>query len=233
MTAERSYTVRDLPQSDRPRERLLRLGPEALSSAELLAIIMRTGAMGDSVLMTSQKLLSEFGNLQSIAQASVAEICRVRGIGEAKAIEIKAALELGKRLYDPDYGPDEPGKPVQTPEEAYKSMQSKLRGKKKEYFYILCLNTRGRVNDTRQVSIGNLDSSIVHPREVFRDAISTYASTVIFVHNHPSGDLEPSAEDIHLTKRLVEAGELLGIPVIDHIIVSDKGYVSLKSRNLI
>jgi len=233
MTAERSYTVRDLPQSDRPRERLMRLGPEALSSAELLAIIMRTGARGDSVLMTSQKLLSEFGNLQSIAQASVAEICRVRGIGEAKAIEIKAALELGKRLYDPDYGLDGPGKPVQTPEEAYKSMQSKLSGKKKEHFYVLCLNTRGRVNDTRQVSIGNLDSSLVHPREVFKDAISTYASTVIFVHNHPSGDLEPSAEDIHLTKRLVEAGELLGIPVIDHIIVSDKGYTSLKSRNLI
>jgi len=233
MTAERSYTVRDLPQSDRPRERLLRLGPEALSSAELLAIIMRTGARGDSVLMTSQKLLSELGNLQSIAQASVAEICRVRGIGEAKAIEIKAALELGKRLYDPDYRLDGPGKPVQTPEEAYKSMQSKLSGKKKEHFYVLCLNTRGRVNDTRQVSIGNLDSSLVHPREVFKDAISTYASTVIFVHNHPSGDLEPSAEDINLTKRLVEAGELLGIPVIDHIIVSDKGYTSLKSRNLI
>ncbi len=233
MTAERSYTVRDLPQSDRPRERLMRMGPEALSSTELLAIIMRTGARGDSVLMTSQKLLSEFGNLQSIAQASVAEICRVRGIGEAKAIEIKAALELGKRLYDPDYGLDGPGKPVQTPEEAYKSMQSKLSGKKKEHFYVLCLNTRGRVNDTRQVSIGNLDSSLVHPREVFKDAISTYASTVIFVHNHPSGDLEPSAEDINLTKRLVEAGELLGIPVIDHIIVSDKGYTSLKSRNLI
>ena len=233
MTAERSYTVRDMPLSERPRERLLRMGSENMGLVELLAIIIRTGTRGESVLMTAQKLLSEFGNLQSIAQASVAEICRVRGIGEAKAIEIKAALELGKRLYDPDYGPDEQGKPVQTPEEAYKSMQSKLRGKKKEHFYILCLNTRGRVNDTRQVSIGNLDSSLVHPREVFKDAISTYASTVIFVHNHPSGDLEPSAEDINLTRRLVEAGELLGIPVIDHIIVSDKGYISLKSRNLI
>ena len=233
MAAERSYTVHDLPVSERPRERLLRLGPEAMGTVELLAIIIRIGARGDSVLMTSQKLLSEFGNLQNIAQATVAEMCRVRGIGKAKAIQIKAALELGKRLDDPDYKPDEPGKPVQTPEEAYKSMQSKLSGKKKEHFYILCLNTRGRVNDTRQISIGNLDSSIVHPREVFKDAISSYASTVIFVHNHPSGDLEPSAEDIHLTKRLVEAGELLGIPVLDHIIVSDKGYTSLKSRNLI
>jgi DNA repair protein RadC len=200
---------------------------------ELLAIIIRTGTRGESVLLTAQKLLSEFGNLHSIAQASVAEICKIKGIGEAKAVQIKAAIELGKRLYDPDYRPEGPGKPVQTPEEAYKSMQSKLSGKKKEYFYILCLNTRGRVNDTRQVSIGNLDSSLVHPREVFKDAISTLASTVILVHNHPSGDLDPSAEDINLTRRLVEAGELLGIPVIDHIIVSDKGYISLKSRNLI
>jgi DNA repair protein RadC len=197
---------------------------------ELLAIILRTGVKGDSVLMTSQKLLSEFGNLQNIAQASVAEMCQVRGIGKAKAIQIKAALELGKRVDDPDY---KPGKPVQTPEEAVKSVQSKLSGKKKEHFYILCLNTRNRVNDTRQVSIGNLDSSIVHPREVFKDAISSLAAAVIFVHNHPSGDLEPSADDINLTKRLIEAGELLGIPVLDHIIVGNKGYTSLKSRNLI
>jgi len=230
MTAERSYTVHDLPLSDRPRERLLRLGPEALSTPELLAIIINTGTQGDSVLMTSQKLLSEFGNLQNIAQATIEQLSKVRGIGKAKAIQIKAALELGKRIDDPDY---KPGKPVQTPEEAVKSVQSKLSGKKKEHFYILCLNTRNRVNDTRQVSIGNLDSSIVHPREVFKDAISSYASTVIFVHNHPSGDLEPSAEDINLTRRLVEAGELLGIPVLDHIIVSDKGHTSLKSRNLI
>jgi DNA repair protein RadC len=204
-----------------------------MNTMELLAIILRTGVKGDSVLMTAQKLLSEFGNLQNIAQASVAEMCQVRGIGKAKAIQIKAALELGKRLYDPDYGPDKPGNPVQTPEEAVKSVQSKLKGKKKEYFYILCLDTRNRVKNTLQESIGNLDSSIVHPREVFKDAIASLAAAVIFVHNHPSGDLEPSAEDINLTKRLIEAGELLGIPVLDHIIVGNKGYVSLKSRNLI
>ena len=230
MTGERSYTVRDLPLSDRPRERLLRLGPESLSTAELLAIIINTGTQGDSVLMTSQKLLSEFGNLQNIVPASIEQISRVRGIGRAKAIQIKAALELARRIDDPDY---KQGKLVQTPDEAVKSVQSKLKGKKKEHFYILCLNTRNRVNDTRQVSIGNLDSSIVHPREVFRDAISCLAASVIFVHNHPSGDLEPSADDINLTKRLAEAGELLGIPVLDHIIVGDKGYTSLKSRNLI
>jgi DNA repair protein RadC len=230
MTAERSYTVRDLPLSERPRERLLKQGAEAMNTMELLAIILRTGSKGDSVLMTSQKLLSKFGNLQNIAQASVAEMCTVRGIGTAKAIQIKAAIELGSRVDDPDY---QPGKPVQTPQEAYKSMQSKLKGKKKEYFYILCLDTRNRVKNTSQISIGNLDSSIVHPREVFKDAISSLAAAVIFVHNHPSGDLEPSAEDINLTKRLIEAGELLGIPVLDHIIIGNKAYTSLKSRNLI
>ena len=231
METQRTYTVHDLPASDRPRERLKRLGTEALSTAELLACIMGSGTRGDSVVMTSQKLLSDFGNLQNVAAASIQELSKSRGIGEARAIQVKAAFEIGRRLADPDYA--EKGKPVQSPEEAYSSMQEKLRGKKKEHFYVLCLDTRNRVNNKRQVSIGNLDSSIVHPREVFKDAISSLASAVIFVHNHPSGDLEPSAEDINLTKRLVEAGELLGIPVLDHIIVADKGYISLKSRNLI
>lgn len=230
MAAERSYTVHDMPLSERPRERLLRMGAQSLNTMELLAIIIRIGSRGDTVLMTAQKLLSEFGNLNNIAQASVVEMCRIRGIGRAKAIQIKAALELARRLEDPVYKTD---KPVQTPEEAYNSIQSILKGKKKEHFYVLCMDTRNRVNDTREVSVGNLDSSIVHPREVFKDAISAYAASVIFVHNHPSGDLEPSSEDIQLTRRLVEAGELLGIPVLDHIIIGGKGYTSLKSRNLI
>jgi DNA repair protein RadC len=231
METDRTYTIHDLPSSDRPRERLKRLGAEALSTSELLACIMGSGTRGDSVVMTSQKLLSEFGNLQNIASASIQELSKSRGIGEARAIQLKAAFEIGRRLLDPDYA--EKGKPVQSPEEAFTSMQEKLRGKKKEHFYVLCLDTRNRVNNKTQVSMGNLDSSIVHPREVFKDAISSLAAAVIFIHNHPSGDLEPSSEDVNLTKRLVEAGELLGIPVLDHIIVSDRGYTSLKSRNLI
>jgi len=231
MPTERTYTVRDLPASDRPRERLKRLGAEALSTAELIACITGSGTRGDSVVMTSQKLLSEFGNLQNIASASIQELSKSRGIGEARAIQLKAAFEIGRRLADPDYA--EKGNPVQSPEEAFTSMQEKLRGKKKEHFYVLCLDTRNRVSNKKQISIGNLDSSIVHPREVFKDAISSLAASVIFVHNHPSGDLEPSSEDVNLTRRLVDAGELLGIPVLDHIIVSDKGYTSLKSRNLL
>ena len=182
-------------------------------------------------MVVAQRLLAKFGNLQNIASASVEELRSTRGIGLAKAAQIKAAFELGKRHGDPDY--QARGDPVQSPQEAFTSMQEKLRGLKKEHFYILCLDTRNRVNAKKQVSQGNLDSSIVHPREVFKDAISSLASSVIFVHNHPSGDLEPSSEDVNLTKRLVEAGELLGIPVLDHIIVSDRGYTSMKSRNLI
>jgi DNA repair protein RadC len=220
-----SYTIHDLPPSERPRERLQRHGVEALATAELLALLMGSGASGESIMITAQRLLAEFGNLQNMASASVEELSKIKGIGIAKAAQIKAAFELGRRLGDPDY--NYKGDPVQSPEAAFISMQEKLRGKKKEYFYILCLDTRNRVSSKKQVSQGNLDSSIVHPREVFKDA------SVIFVHNHPSGDLEPSSEDVNLTKRLVEAGELLGIPVLDHIIVSDRGYTSMKSRNLI
>ncbi|MCX6006418.1 MAG: DNA repair protein RadC [Chloroflexi bacterium] len=226
-----SYTIHDLPPSERPRERLQRHGVEALATAELLALLMGRGISGESVMITAQRLLAEFGNLQNMAAASVEELSKIKGIGVAKASQIKAAFELGRRRDDPDY--NYKGDPVQSPEAAFKSMQEKLRGKKKEHFFILCLDTRNRVSSKKQVSQGNLDSSIVHPREVFKDAISSLASSVIFVHNHPSGDLEPSSEDITLTKRLVEAGELLGIPVLDHIIVSDRGYTSMKSRNLI
>jgi DNA repair protein RadC len=228
---DKSFTIHDLPNAERPRERMQRHGAEALSTAELIAALIGSGSRGESVLITAQKLLSRFGNLHNVAQASVKELSGVKGIGIAKATQIKAAFELGRRLDDPDYYVKDA--PVQSPEQAYKSVQEKLKGKKKEHFYILCLDTRNRVCDKKQVSVGNLDSSIVHPREVFKDAISSLAASVIFVHNHPSGDLEPSSEDVNLTKRLVEAGELLGIPVLDHIIVSDRGYTSLKSRNLV
>ncbi len=227
---EKSFTMHDLPSSERPRERLQRHGAEALSTAELLALLIGGGTQGQSVIMTTQKLLANFGNLTNISSASIKELSQVKGIGVARACQIKAALELAKRMDNPEY---KKGAPVKSPEDAVESIRSTLKGKKKEYFYLLCLDTRNRVTNVDQVSVGNLDSSIVHPREVFKTAISCLASSVIFVHNHPSGDLEPSAEDINLTKRLTEAGELVGIPVLDHIIVCDKDYISLKSRNLI
>ncbi len=228
---KKTFTIHDLPCSERPRERMQKYGAEALSTTELMAILIGSGTHGESVLLTAQKLLSYFGNLNNLSQASIQELATIKGIGIARATTIKAAFELSRRIEDPDYYVKDT--PIQSPEQAFKSVLEKLKGKKKEYFYILCLDTRNRVRVKKQVSIGNLDSSIVHPREVFKEAISSLASSVIFVHNHPSGDLEPSSEDIHLTRRLVEAGQLLGIPVLDHIIVNDKSYISLKARDLI
>ncbi|MCX6004383.1 MAG: DNA repair protein RadC [Chloroflexi bacterium] len=228
---QKSFTIHDLPRSERPRERLTKHGIEALSTTEVLALILGSGIRGEPVMMTAQKLLNHFGNLQNIASASSKELCEVKGIGVAKAAQIKAAFELGRRIEDPDYQLE--GNKVSSPQEAVKSVQKELKGKKKEHFYIICLNTRNRVVGKSSISIGNLDSSIVHPREVFKYAISSLASSVIFIHNHPSGDLEPSVEDINLTKRLCDAGELLGIPVLDHIIVNDNSFLSLKARNLI
>jgi DNA repair protein RadC len=226
-----SFTVRDLPLSERPRERLLKLGSEALSAQEILALILGRGIKGESVMVTSQKLLSRFGNLKGIANASVEELSEIKGVGLAKAAQIKAALELSKRL-EGDAG--EKQKPVvKSPEDVVNIVKSQLKGKKKEHFLVLCLDTRNRVINCRPVSIGSLDTSIVHPREVFKEAVSSSAASVIFVHNHPSGDPEPSKEDVELTKRLVKAGEIIGVDVLDHIVVCDRSYLSLKASNLL
>ena len=226
-----SFTVRDLPLSERPRERLLKLGSEALSAQEILALILGRGIKGESVMVTSQKLLSRFGNLKGVADASVEELIQTRGIGPAKAAQMKAALELSKRL---EADVDEKPQPVlKSPEDVAAVMRSKLKGKKKEHFWVICLDTRNRLIDDKLVSIGSLDTSIVHPREVFKEAVSSSAASVIFVHNHPSGDPEPSNEDVELTKRLVKAGEIIGIDVLDHVIVCDKSHSSLKAKNLL
>ena len=225
-----SFTVRDLPPSERPRERLIKLGSEALSAQEILALILGRGIKGESVMATSQKLLSRFGNLKGIANASVEELMQISGIGPAKAAQIKAALELSKRL-EADVG-EKPQPVLKSPEDVAAVLKSKLKGKKKEHFWVICLDTRNRLINCKPVSVGSLDTSIVHPREVFKEAVSSSAASVIFVHNHPSGDPEPSKEDVELTKRLAKAGEIIGIDVLDHIIVCDKSYLSLKAKGL-
>jgi DNA repair protein RadC len=225
-----SFTVHDLPVGERPRERLFKLGSEALSAQEILALILGRGIKGESVMMTSQKLLSRFGSLKGVVDASIEELIQTRGIGPAKAAQIKAALELIRRL-EADFA-EKPKPVIKSPGDMAALMRSKLKGKKKEHFWVLCLDTRNRLIGDKQVSIGSLDTSIVHPREVFKEAVSSSAASVIFVHNHPSGDPEPSKEDIELTKRLVKAGEIIGIDVLDHIIVCDKSYLSLKAKNL-
>lgn len=228
---KKSFTVHDLPLSERPRERLLKHGIEALSAQEILALILGRGIKDESVIVTAQKLLSTFGNLKNIAAASMEELTKIKGIGPAKAAQIKAAFELSKRLEDSS---DKDRKTtVKSPEDAIKSVKNQLKGKKKEHFLVLSLDTRNHLINTQTISIGSLDSSIVHPREVFKEAISSTAASVIFAHNHPSGDPTPSEDDIKLTKRLVEAGEILGIEVLDHIIICDKDYISMKSKNLL
>lgn len=225
-----SFTIHDLPVPERPRERLQKLGVEALSAQEILALILGRGIAGESVMVTAQRLLSQFGNLKGIAAASVEQLSQVRGIGLAKAAQIKAAFELANRLEGYSQAGDR--SPVKTPDDVAGLVGSRLRGKKKEYFLALLLDTRNQLIKVAEISVGSLDSSIVHPREVFREAISASAASVIFVHNHPSGDPEASEDDIKLTKQLAEAGEVVGIDVLDHIIIGDKKYLSLKGRGL-
>ena len=216
---KKSFTIHDLPISERPRERLQKLGAEALSAQEILALILGRGIAGESVMVTAQRLLSQFGSLKGIASASLEELAQVKGIGVAKASQIKAAFELTNRV-------------VKTPDDVAGLVQGRLRDKKKEYFLALLLDTRNQLIRVAEISVGSLDSSIVHPREVFKEAVSASAASVIFVHNHPSGDPEASEDDIKLTKRLAEAGEIMGIDVLDHIIFGDKKYLSLKREGL-
>jgi DNA repair protein RadC len=227
---KRTFTVSDLPPSERPRERLQRLGVEALSAQEILALILGRGTKGEPVMLTAQKLLSTFGDLQGIAASSVEELCTVKGIGAAKAGQLKAAFELGRRL---DSYPVKDKRTVRSPEDALKEVKARLKGKKKEHFLTILLDTRNHVIGVVPISVGSLDSSLVHPREVFKEALSASAASVIFVHNHPSGDPRPSEDDIKLTQRLVEAGKIMGVEVLDHVIIADSAYASLKGLGTI
>lgn len=225
-----SFTIHDLPVSERPRERLQKFGIEALSAQEILALIMGRGISGESVMVTAQRLLRQFGSLKGLAAASTEELATVKGIGIAKAAQLKAAFELTNRLES--YSGAGEKSPVRTPEEVAGLVRSRLRDKKKEYFLALLLDTRSRLIKIAEISIGSLDSSIAHPREVFKEAVIASAASVIFVHNHPSGDTEASKDDIMLSKRLAEAGEIMGIDVLDHVIIGDNRYLSLKREGL-
>jgi len=225
----KSFTVHDLPKDERPRERLVKFGEQALSAQELLQLILGRGIAGESVAVTAQKLLAQFGSLQKLAEASIEELSSIKGIGLAKAAQIKAAFEISRRLSTQT--PSYKSKELTDPEKAYRLIKSKLKDYHKEHFYIIALNSRG--HSIAEVSIGSLNATIVHPREVFAEAIKNKAASVIFAHNHPSGDPEPSEDDLMLTKKLVESAKFLGIEVVDHIIVAKDDFFSFKNKGII
>ncbi|MDO8729967.1 MAG: DNA repair protein RadC [Candidatus Omnitrophota bacterium] len=225
-------TVRELPQSDRPRERMAALGSQNLSAVELLACLLGRGGSGESVLTVAQRLLAKFGSLSGISAASVEELSQVRGVGLAKACQLKAASEIGRRA-ELSAGETATGRPLETVEAAGRAARRYLAGRKKEHFILLLLDSRHRLLRVAEVSVGTLDMSVVHPRETFREAITASAAAIILAHNHPSGDTAPSREDLELTRRLTEAGRLLGIPVLDHLIVGAGKFLSLRNAGFI
>jgi DNA repair protein RadC len=227
---ESSFTVRDLPRQERPRERLQKFGPEALSAQELLALVIGRGIPNKSVMNIAQELLAKFGNVKAIGQATIEELSQIKGIGLAKAAQIKACFELGKRE---DLEPEVKDFDVKNPEGVVKAIRASIQDKAKEHFKLILLNPRNKIIGISTISVGTLNASLVHPREVFKDAIKHSAASVVLAHNHPSGDPEPSEDDLTITKRLTEAGKILGVEVMDHIIIAKNGFFSFKEKGLI
>lgn len=222
--------LKDLPEDLKPRERLYRLGPEVLSNREILAILLRTGTQGENVLELAERILTESGGLQGLTRLSIHELEQIHGIGLAKAAQVKAALELGRR----SISSDPTARPViNSPSDVADLVMEEMRCLDREHFRIILLSTRNNVLGISSVSVGSLNSSIVHPRECFKEAIRRNANSIILLHNHPSGDPAPSREDLDITRRLTEGGKILGIEVLDHVIIGDKKYVSLKEQGII
>jgi DNA repair protein RadC len=223
---DKYFTLHDLPQEDRPRERLKEVGVDNLSIQELLALVVEKGKKGKSVLSVAQTLLARFGNLAKMKEASVEELMEVKGIGFATACKLKAALKLGEKALNKhnkfDYQ-------ITTPKAVFDLFEKSLGNKKKEHFKILSLTTRKKLISIDDISIGILDGSLAHPREIFKPAIQNSAASIILVHNHPSGDPTPSNDDIKMTERLIEAGKIMGIEIDDHVIISDNLFASLRS----
>lgn len=212
---------------DRPRERLLRLGSQALSDAELLAILLRTGSENENAYQLSLRLLTSFHDLRGLSQASHHELVAIKGIGPVKSLELQAAFELGRRQLGTIMG----RRPmIRLPRDVADLMMPEMAHLTQEHFICLFLNTKNLVIGKQTIFVGSLDASIVHPREVFKEAIKRSSASVICVHNHPSGDPTPSREDIAVTKTLAGAGELVGITLLDHLIIGDGKYISLKEE---
>jgi len=222
-------TIKDMPVGERPRERLQHYGAGALSTAELIAILLRSGVAGESVLRLAERLLVRYGGLTGLAQASFAELCQEKGIGPAKVTQIKAALELGRRLLvaSPQERPQ-----VRSPADAANLLMLEMSLLAQEQMRVILLDSKNRVLAIPTIYQGSLNTSLIRVGELFREAIRQNCAAIIVVHNHPSGDPTPSPEDVLVTKQIVEAGKLLDIEVLDHLVIGRQRYVSLKERGL-
>ena len=222
--------MREVHEADRPRERFLRQGPESLSNQELLAILLRTGTKNESVLSLANRILVQFEKLHALKHATVEEMMEIKGVGEAKAIQILAAIELGKRLAQKEL---DNKYTIRSPEDAANYLIPELAPLQQEHFVALFLNVKNQILHKQTIFVGSLNASIVHPREIFRVAIRRSAAAIIVAHNHPSGNPSPSPEDIDVTKRLIEAGHILGVDLLDHLIIGDHQFISLKEKGYI
>lgn len=219
--------IKDVHIADRPRERLIRQGAASLSNQELIAILLRTGTKQESVLMLANRVLKSFDKIQDLKDVTVEEMMTVKGIGQAKAVQILASVEIGKRIYRKH---SEGRYVIRSPEDAAAYLMTDMSSLLQEHFVVLFLNVKNEVLHKQTIFIGSLNASIVHPREIFREAVKRSAASIIAAHNHPSGNPTPSPEDIEVTKRLVEAGSIIGIDLLDHVIIGDHKFISLKEK---
>lgn len=231
MKEKKNYTVKELPLDDRPREKLIMRGAQNLTDAEIIAILLRTGKKGTSVIEISRELIKSEGNLAMLATKTVDSLQKVSGIGKDKAATLAAAFELSRRILS--QGKWLSNKKVTSPQEIADIFIPLLRDDNKEKFIVVCLNSSNKIIKYETISIGNLNSSVVHPREIFKVAIDCASASIILIHNHPSGNPEPSNEDIRITKKIVESGKILDIPVFDHLIIAGETYTSFVEKRLI
>lgn len=222
--------IKDWPADERPREKLLKRGAHALSDAELLAILIRSGTGRTTALDLARKILAQEKSLAGIAKKTPQELMRLKGIGQAKAVELMAAFELARRI---QATPFEDTPILRSPEDAARIIIPRLRDKPHEAFLVLLLDSKNGVKHEQELTVGTLNASLVHPREVFKLAIDHRAAAVIVAHNHPSGNPEPSAEDLAVTRQLAEAGKVVGIPLHDHLIVAGERFTSLAERGVL
>lgn len=223
--------ILDMPENERPKEKLLRYGAESLSNPELLAIILRTGTKGENVLSLSQRIISEFNGLNGILNASIKEMTEIKGVKESKASQMIAIAELFKRFNT--YKSFNEFKRVTSPNDVASMLYGEMGTFNQEVLKLIILNTKNEIIKIKDVFKGSLNSSLIHPREIFNEAIRNSAASIIICHNHPSGDPTPSDEDIKVTIRLKECGEIIGIKLIDHIVIGRNIYVSLKEKGIL